>query len=342
MTTESILSPRRYKIEWALLGIALLILGASISFWLYKEYLDIAAGERDRLQAQARVIDGNLGHQLKGMDGALKSILNEFPPSTFKNSRLEASQHIRALKTGMPGVRSIFILDAEGRLFAATWDNFISGQDFSHREYFKTPRGRPDPDTLYVSTPFTTVTGTYSLNVSRVAIGPNREFAGLVTATLDPDYFNVVLRSVLYAPDMATSIAHADGRVFVTQPESEQTLGRNLAMPGSNFSRYQDSGQTAAVMIGIRLATGEERMRALRTVERAELRMDKPLVITVGRSVSAMFASWRYEVFVNGGFYGLFAITMSIGLYLSQKRRLGNYATKRQAVEALSGACQQV
>jgi diguanylate cyclase (GGDEF)-like protein/PAS domain S-box-containing protein len=63
--------------------------------------------------------------------------------------------------------------------------------------------------------------------------------------------------------------------------------------------------------------------------------MDKPLVITVGRSVSAIFAPWRLEAFVNGGFYGLFAAVMSIGLYLSQSRRLGNYTARRQAEEAL-------
>jgi diguanylate cyclase (GGDEF)-like protein/PAS domain S-box-containing protein len=318
-----------------MLVLALLILGASIGYWLYKDHAGIDARERDRLQAQARVIEENLVHQLKGINGALKNVLNEFPPATVKNTHMGALRHLKALKEGIPGVRAIFILDAEGKLLAATFDNFIAGQNFSHREYYKTPRERPDPAVLYVSTPFTTVVGTFSLNVSRVATSPTGEFAGLVTATLDPDYFNVLLRSVLYAPDMATSIVHADGKVLVVQPENGQTLGKNMSMPGSNFSQFRDSGQTDALTTRMVDATGELRIGVLRSVKRTELQMDKPLVINVGRSVSAIFAPWRLEAFVNGGFYGLFAAVMSIGLYLSQSRRLGNYTARRQAEEAL-------
>jgi Cache domain len=335
MTTESFLSPRRYKIEWALLGIALLILGTSISYWLLKEHAEIDARERDRLQSQAQVIDENLGHQLKGMNDALMGVVSEFSISSIKKSSQEATRHLRALSGAMPGVRSMFVLDAEGKLLAATWENFVPGQDFSHREYYKTPHEQPDPAALYISTPFTTNEGIFSLNVSRVAVGPNGEFSGLVTATLEPDYFNVVLRSVLYAPDMATFIAHADGRVFVVTPENAEMLGKDLSMPGSNFSQYQERGQTAAVMTGIVYATGEQRLRALRTVQLAELKIDKPLVIAVGRNIAAVFASWRSEAFANGGFFGLFAMTVCIGLYLSQKRRDSNYSAMIHADQAL-------
>lgn len=329
------MSLRRHKIEWVLLGIALMVLGASISFWLYKERAEIEARESDRLQAQARVIDQNLGHQLTGTNGALQGVLDEYPRLAVKNRRLEAARDLRAVKAGMTGVRAIFILDADGKLLAASWDNFVPDQDFSHREYYNTPHQRPDPAMLYVSAPFTTMDGTYSLNVSRVATGPRGEFDGLVTATLDPDYFAVVLRSVLYTKDMTTSIVHADGSRFVVQPENAQALGKNLLMPNSSFSRYQESGNTDVLMLGIAGATGEHRLRAYRTVKRAELNMDKPLVITVGRSVPAIFASWRREAMLNGGFFCLFVIALGIGLYRSQARRHRRYTARRRAEEAL-------
>ena len=335
MTKQAILSPRRYKFEWALLGAALLILATSISYWLSKEHADIDSRERDRLQSQAKGIDENLGHQLKGMNDALTGVLNEFSISDIKKTPQDATRHLKALSGAMPGVRSMFVLDAGGGLLAATWENYMPGQNFSHREYYTTPHEQPDPATLYVSTPFTTIAGTYSLNVSRVATGPNGEFSGVVTATLEPDYFEVVLRSVLYAPDMEAFIAHADGRVFVVMPENADMLGKNLSMPGSNFSQYQERGQTAAMMTGIVYATGEQRLRAFRTVKPAELKIDKPLVIAVGRNISAVFASWRIEAFINAGFYGLFALFASMSLYISQKRRKADYITQDQARQAL-------
>lgn len=325
----------RYSSEWLLLGIALVILGASISFWLVKERAEIDARERDRLQAQARVIDQNLVHQLTGTNGALLSLMREFPGLAVKSRRMEAAQHLRAIEAGMTGVRSIFLLDDLGKLVAASWANFIPDQDFSHRDYFKTPHERSDPSLLYVSAPFTTITGTYSLNISRIVVGPNGAFRGLVTATLDPEYFEVILRSVLYATDMVTSIIHADGMRFVVQPANQRALGKNLLMPNSNFSRYQESGKTEALMVGIADESSELRLRAYRTVSAPKLNMDKPLVITVGRNEAAMFASWRSEAMINFGFFCLFAIALSINLHLSQARRGRSYAARRAAEEAL-------
>lgn len=321
MTADGILSVSRYQAEWAMLGLALLILGTLTGFSLYTEHTDIDGQERDRLQTQAQVIEENLGHQLKGMSNALAGVLTEFPQPVIETMRPEASRHLKALTDAMPGVHAMFILDAKGTVLAANRANTMAGLNFSHREYFEIPRERPNATTLYVSSPFETVSGVFSLNVSRVMTNSNGAFAGIVTATLDPDYFNVVLRSVLYAPDMVTSLVHADGKVFVVMPRSEQRLGKDLSMPGSNFSRFKESGQTAAVMTGIVYATGEERMRALRTVKRAELHMDKPLVIIIDRSVSAIFASWRSKAFTSGTVYALFAAAAGFGLYLSQRRR---------------------
>jgi diguanylate cyclase (GGDEF)-like protein/PAS domain S-box-containing protein len=140
-------------------------------------------------------------------------------------------------------------------------------------------------------------------------------------ATLDPEYFQVVLRSVLYAPDMRASLAHGDGQVFVNMPLNEQALGMSLARPGSMFTRHQQSGQTATLMIGRVMATGDDRMMAIRTLERAELQIDKPMVVAVSRELSAIYLPWRDKVLRFGLFYAVVVLGSGLGLYFSQRRR---------------------
>ena len=54
----------------------------------------------------------------------------------------------------------------------------------------------------------------------------NGDFAGSIAAALEPGYFEVLLQSVLYAPDMWVSLGHADGKVFVTGPgQQAKALG---------------------------------------------------------------------------------------------------------------------
>jgi len=75
----------------------------------------------------------------------------------------------------------------------------------------------------------------FAINVVRAVVGPKGEFAGIVAATLDPEYFNVLLRSVLYAPDMRAALVHWDGKAFLFMPPNARMVGADLAKPGSFF-----------------------------------------------------------------------------------------------------------
>ena len=311
---------RRYQVEWLLLGTALLVLGAFIGYWLYTERDEVEALERNRLQGQARVIDENLGRQLEGVNNALAGVRNDYPLSNGKSIGPAASRHLKTLADAMPGVRTMVIFDAEGTVLASSRDELI-GMNFSQREYFEVARTGSDLATLYVSPPFKTVRGVFSINLVRVVTGVKGEFAGIVSALLDPEYFDVLLNSVLYAPDMWTSLAHADGKVFVFMPPNEQAVGIDLAQPGSFFTRHRESGQTATVMTGTGYATGEEHMMAVRTIRPANVPMDKPLVVGVSRDLSAIYAPWRNDALMDSVLYGAIALTAILGLHITQRRQ---------------------
>ncbi len=62
----------------------------------------------------------------------------------------------------------------------------------------------------------------------RAIHAPNGAFAGAVAAALEPEYFKVLMRSVLYAPDMWVSLGHGDGKVFVTMPDDARGIDGDL------------------------------------------------------------------------------------------------------------------
>jgi two-component system, cell cycle sensor histidine kinase and response regulator CckA len=313
-------TPRRYQFEWLLLGVVLLILGALIGDWLYAEHAQIESLERDRLQVQARVIDENLGRQLEGVNYALASIRDDLLRWNGETMSVAPSNRLTVLSDAMPGVRTLLIANSEGTVLDSNQNQLI-GRNFSEREYFKAPREHPDPAMLYVSPPFKTVFGVVVIAVTRAVIGPGGEFAGVVCATLDPDYFDVLLRSVLYAPDMRAVLVHGDGRAFVAMPPTARVVGVDLAKPGSFFSRHRESGQIATLLTGTSTILGGERMMASRTFRRAGAPMDRPLVIHVSRELSAVYLPWRKQALVYGVFYALIAITAILGLHLLQRRR---------------------
>jgi hypothetical protein len=62
-----------------------------------------------------------------------------------------------------------------------------------------------------VAQPFWAKTGEYVLNVSKVLLTGNGTFDGVILVSLGPEYFDTLLHSVLYAPDMRATLMHGGG-----------------------------------------------------------------------------------------------------------------------------------
>ena len=311
---------RRFRVERLAVGGLLVLLGVVLSVALYRERDALGAQESDRLQTQARVVDENLIRQLEGANRALAGVRDELEHAGSGGTDAATSDRLKLLSDVMPGVRTMVVLDAHGMIVASSRAELI-GTNSSQRDFFDTPRQRPSRAVLYVSAPFKSPLGPLVVAIGRVLTGNQGEFAGVVVATLNPEYFQVVLRSVLYAADMRAALAHGDGQVFVNMPVNEQALGMSLARPGSLFTQHQQSGQTATLMTGKVLATGDHRMMAIRTLDRADLLMDKPMVAAVSRELSAIYLPWRDKALRFGVFFAVVALGSSSGLYFSQRRR---------------------
>lgn len=314
------LHSRRFLIEWLFLGAALLALGGFIAYSLFQEHDRIAGEQRDRLASQAKVVDENIGRQLEGAYQALSGVMEDREYWGSKSGRQNVSRHLKTLSDAMPGVRTIVITDAKGTAIASDREQLI-GQNFEQREYFQAPLRNPNRYTLYVGPPFKSMLGVYSISVARMIPGPQGQFAGVVSATLDPEYFTTLLDSVRYAPDMLASLIHGDGRVFLRVPDKEGIAGMDLAKPGSFFTEHMKSGQRTSVFTGIVYSTGEERMTIMRSIQPVALFMDKPMVFAVSRELQAPFAAWRRDVYVQGGLFGILALATTLGQFFYHRRQ---------------------
>lgn len=300
---------RHHLAQWLALGLVLLGLGGALAFNLYLEHDRTAARESDRLSAQAKVIAVNLASQLTSADLVLTSISNALSHMDRPAEVQHVASHIETLAGALSGIRTLSVLNAQGRVLISSRPELI-GSDLSFRDYFRLAKRQPEPGMLYVSPPFKTVLGVFAFNISRVISDPHGGFAGIVTATLDPEYFRPLMTSVLYAPDMWSAIAHGDGLLFLMMPERKALHGTNLAQPNSFFSQHRASGQVATMQTGSVYATGEVRMMAQHTIQPASLKMDKPLVVAASRDLGAIFQSWRRIALTQAGLFGLTAAAL--------------------------------
>jgi len=321
----------RSGIEWITLLASLAVLGVYIAWSLVNERNDVEAREKDRLSTQARIIDVHIAQQL----GAIRRVLINTRSELTHWQQLpagmsQANQYLSAFSEALAGVRTLGIFDASGTLIATNRESLLN-RNFSGRDYFLTARHQPNPEILHVSAPFTSATGKWVIMLSMSIVSGQGEFEGLVAAALDPAHFQTTLDSVHYTKDMWSAIAHGDGLQFMMVPEHPGQAGMNLAQPGSFFTRHKQSGKKENVLSGLVYSTGEYRMMALRTIQPAELHMDKPLVIAVGRDLHKIFLRWQKDAIFRGALFLLLAFTASFALYRLQRTQR---AAERNAAEA--------
>ncbi|HEX2543105.1 MAG TPA: diguanylate cyclase [Caldimonas sp.] len=309
-----------FAAEWLALLFGLALTATLIGWSLFKSYDTVDRTERDRLRVQARVVDDNIGQQLEGINRALANLREEFAATSPHSVSTLISARLKSLSDAIPGVRSMVVMDADGTVLASSVDTLL-GRDFGDREYYLAPRTSRNPATLYVAAPYKTSLGSYTVVFSRAIVGANGAFAGAVAAALEPEYFEVLMKSVLYAPDMWVSLGHGDGKVFVTVPRAQERVDGDWQQSRDVLGPLRSDPRGVAVVVGAMGGSNERRMTALQYMAPHELAIDKPLVIAVSRSAASVFAPWRQQALEYSVFFLLLSAGAVMGLHRGQWRR---------------------
>ena len=301
-------APQGYGKEWAGLLALLLVLFSLEGYWLWTERSGILVREQQRLETQARALELNIERQLLGINAALAGVRYDLVSGDRSTETYALTLNLKVLADAMPGVSALLATNALGELIASNRPRLVL-RNVTEQAFFKVPQSGLNATTLYVSPPYLSPAGGLLLNVTRVMMGTDGKFFGVVSAALDPQYLEIVMRSVLYADDMVVRLVHGDGKLLLSSPENEQSKG---ADPGLD-SHLGD------------------RMVAIRSVMPLALHMDKPLVVEVSRSLSAVQGPWRIEV-LKFIVFGLLVTLATCGaLYFNQRRRAAREASRAQA-----------
>ena len=201
-----------YLREWLAYAVGLVLLGGAIGIDSYRDCRHIEDAEKQRLASQVTVMNDMIAHQFNVINNTLVHLRGHVANSKKDVDFDDVNERLKALEAAMSGVHTFIITDALGTVIASSRDALV-GQNFRMQDCFQMPLKNPNPDTLYVSTPFRTSSGIWSMNLTRTVAGKRGAFAGIVTASIDPAEFRILLNSVRYRPDMWTALIHGSGRV---------------------------------------------------------------------------------------------------------------------------------
>ena len=333
---------RRQWIEWLFLLLGLLLLAAALAYAHLAEAARHEAAERERLSVLTALLAKNIEVDLAATNLVLGGVIRDYlGDGAAAGSAQALPRRLTALVDAMPGVRTMLVIDAKGKPIATNIAE-LADQDFSRRSYFQTARDAPDARMLYISAPFLSYKGDLVITASRMVQDQQGRFAGVVVATLDPEYFTAKFRTAMYAPDVWAVVLHGDGRQFLNYP-ARAANGGKVDLPGSFLRRFRDSGYQAGVLSGVEIAgAATPRIMAMATIAPPALHMDRAIIIGLSREEAAIAAPLRRQALAYVLCFATLALAGASLLFWSQRRRRQQAAwhaeqeMERQAMQAVS------
>ncbi len=257
--------PSRALLEWTVLGALLSALAAYVALELHASHLAVETTERTRLEHQAQMVEKMLGTRLQATVNALDALRADAPGAPGPGGRRLPDGRAHA-GDGLVHDRRAHLPPGErpGVAVASNRKELV-GTDWRKGERYQAIRAHPDAARLYVSPPFMTPLGNWALSLGRALLDPVGGFDGYVLAIIDPEYFQLLLDSARYAPDMATAMIHGGGMVIFRVPDPKGAIGMNLAeRPGLGVRRHVRSGQPLSSWTARLSSTGVEALVVLR------------------------------------------------------------------------------
>ena len=192
---------------------------------------------------------------------------------------------LREQLVGLPLVRGFQVLDADGRVIAESGTGYLTAS-MADSGYFRAYQQRPDTG-FFLDVPVRQPgTGTWLITAAYPLRNGDGELLGILTAALDPRYFEKLWRAIDLGPGGAIDLYRHDGILMASSAEADAALGRTSGDPavlaaigsGVNVLRapwFGSSGDSDRMLIG----------RAL---------TDYPqLTLVARRSFHALLSPWR-------------------------------------------------
>jgi hypothetical protein len=313
---------RKEMTEWFFFVLMAVVVGFFLMLSYFGEISRAETFEQERLGTLTDVIANDIAGNLVTTNKALNGVIEDyFSIHTTHKNQADISQRLYALEEAMLGVRNMVVISAAGVTTSASHPELV-GQSFEREAYFRTARDHPEKNMLYVTPPFMSLKNDLVINVAKTIRNSDGSFGGVVMASLDPEFFMGMFRSVIYAPDVWGMVIHGDGQLLLNFPVADGINGGDMNLPGTFFTRHLESKQSSSLLTGPGRLTHEERLIAMVTIKPVALNMDTAIVVGLSRKLSAIDEPIRHLLVNYGLFYALLLLVCAAWLYWTQIKRM--------------------
>jgi two-component system NtrC family sensor kinase len=309
------------------LPIALFVFASTISYFSTRDTAD---------QQIERTLDVAHEHALKVFEtidrslSEINEIVRGIPDAGIKSREEVLHQRLKQLAASLPQLKSAWIFDARGRALVNSLVVPAPEIDFSDRDYFKAHIGG-DAGTFIGTAliPRLPYRGAAFFGVSRRRQTADGDFAGVIQASVLPEYFEKFYARIGRDPGSFFALGLADGTLLARYP----AVDRDLRLDGNGPAGQEIAASPKAGLVTLTSpADGIERRVGYQQLA------EYPIYVSAGLETSAIRSRWLTTI----GQHLIFGVPATallfllLALALRRTQRLHIESSKRiEAEEAL-------
>ncbi|MES2183931.1 MAG: diguanylate cyclase [Pseudomonadota bacterium] len=239
----------------------------------------------------ANTVEENIRRTLDFYDRSLQGILEEVSDPATMALPPEVRQRVVFDKAvAVPGVSSLAVTDAQGRIILASDPSFTRGMSVAQRSYFRRHRDQSGLG-LDISEPFIALLDRQPIVVlSRRVDRRDGSFGGIVAVAIHVRYFHDLFNAVNLGKDGRITLLLSNGTVLSRFPLDESVIGQ--ARDGSPiFGRHLRGDNHFVARSDV---DGRSRFYLFKDFEKY------PLVISVAQATDVVYADWRKRTWLLG------------------------------------------
>lgn len=266
----------------------LALLGAMLGLQLYRQYHDEIATGRATARSLANLLEEHTTRSFGAVDIFLLNFaetLSGMAGASPVGSLSALRERMNARLSELPQARAYIVLDDKGNSIidsAAVIPRNFNGAD---REYFRIHAERPHAG-LYVGEPIQSrINGMWGISVSRRFNKPDGSFGGVISVSVEPEYFLAFFRDAAIGAGNSMMLYHASGMRIARVPEAGPGIGSSAAGLAMFSPPYSQQGRSDLLTAGG--LDGVVRYLAVNRIA------GYPLVVGVGLARDNILASWK-------------------------------------------------
>ena len=265
-----------------LMIIGLVWLGLDFHLASERQHAERAAVQTSR--NLARAFEEHLSRSLKDVDRTLQILRASYESN---RAAFDFTGFLKTTHVSDHPAMQVVIIGRNGDVLMRSVGPVLPVVNVSDRPHFR-HLADTGADEFIISEPVVgRGTGKLSVHLSRPLRKPDGSFDGIITASLDPQYFAEFYQSIDIGRDAFVSVVGLDGIVRAVGGSPANLIGSNLT--GSQLFKRHASAQSGWYYDDAEDGDGVRRLKAYRGAK------DFPLIVSVGMAAHEIFADIQFR-----------------------------------------------